>query len=80
MASEVLRGKALDIIAQRAKVTDEAGNEVDLQPPAGQDATAEAGEAVDDRDDGEAAGAGDAAVAAAQDRGQETEAAAQAAE
>ncbi len=80
VASEVLRGKALDIIAQRAKVTDEAGNEVDLQPPAGQDATAEAGEAGDNGDngdDGEAAGAG---AAAAQDQGQETEAAAQAAE
>ena len=34
VAAEVLRGKALDLIAQRAKVTDEAGQEVDLRPPA----------------------------------------------
>jgi len=34
VAAEVLRGKALDLIAQRAKVTDEAGHEVDLRPPA----------------------------------------------
>jgi trigger factor len=32
VASEVLRVKAMDIIAQRAKVTDADGNEVDLQP------------------------------------------------
>jgi trigger factor len=37
VASEVLRSKALDVIAQRAKVTDEAGREVDLQPSAVQD-------------------------------------------
>jgi trigger factor len=37
VASEVLRSKALDVIAQRAKVTDEAGRDVDLQPPADQD-------------------------------------------
>jgi trigger factor len=47
VASEVLRGKALDLIAQRAKVTDEAGRELDLQPPASEDATDEAGEAAD---------------------------------
>jgi trigger factor len=46
VASEVLRGKALDIIALRAKVTDEAGDEVDLEPPASQQADAEAGEAA----------------------------------
>ena len=34
VAYEVLRGKALDIIAQHTKVTDETGNEVDLQPRA----------------------------------------------
>jgi trigger factor len=34
IASEILRGKAIDIIAQRAKVTDEAGREVDIAPPA----------------------------------------------
>jgi len=37
VASEVLRGKSMDIIAQRAKVTDEAGNVVDMQPPAAED-------------------------------------------
>jgi trigger factor len=37
VASEVLRGKAMDIIAKRAKVTDEAGREVDLEPPAAED-------------------------------------------
>jgi trigger factor len=47
VASEVLRGKALDLIAQRAKVTDEAGRELDLKPPAGEDATDEAVEAAD---------------------------------
>src|SRR5437763_1474194 len=45
VASEVLRGKALDLIAQRAKVTDEADREVDLRPPASQDTVGEAGEA-----------------------------------
>jgi trigger factor len=39
VAAEVLRGKAIDLIAQRAKVTDEAGHEVDLRPPATEDAT-----------------------------------------
>jgi trigger factor len=47
VASEVLRGKALDLIAQRAKVTDEAGRELDLKPPASEDATDEAVEAAD---------------------------------
>jgi trigger factor len=46
VASEVLRVKAMDIIAQRAKVTDADGNEVDLQPPAAE--AAEAGEADGD--------------------------------
>ena len=44
VASEVLRVKAMDIIAQRAKVTDADGNDVDLQPPAAE--AAEAGEAA----------------------------------
>jgi trigger factor len=44
VASEVLRMKAMDIIAQRAKVTDEAGRDVDLTPPASED-SAEASEA-----------------------------------
>jgi trigger factor len=37
VAAEVLRAKALDIIAQRARVTDEAGNAVDLTPPQDED-------------------------------------------
>ena len=53
VASEVLRGKALDIIAQRAKVTDEAGNEIDLTPPA-----SEASEASEDSEDSEASQGG----------------------
>ncbi len=85
VASEVLRGKALDIIAQRAKVTDEAGNELDLTPPASEDAADEAGEAAG----AAAAGAGedpghdqdeDRDQDQGQDQGQETGAAAKAAE
>jgi len=53
VASEVLRGKALDLIAQRAKVTDEAGREVDLRPPASQDTVGEAGEAPVGQDQAE---------------------------
>jgi trigger factor len=34
VASEILRGKAIDIIAQRARVTDEAGRPVDIAPQA----------------------------------------------
>src|SRR5205807_2555946 len=34
VAGEVLRAKALDVIAQRARVTDEAGHEVDVKPQA----------------------------------------------
>jgi trigger factor len=53
VASEVIRGKAMDIIAQRAKITDEAGREVDLEPPASQhDAGDQAGETPSDDDDG----------------------------
>jgi len=72
VASEVLRGKALDVIAQRAKVTDEAGREVDLQPPAGQD------EAGQDEAGQEAAGQAAAAADQDQDQDQDAEAAAQA--
>jgi trigger factor len=89
VASEVLRGKALDIIARRAKVTDEAGREVDLQPPAGQDEAdqdeADQDEADQDEADQEGAdqdAAGQAAAATGQDQDQDedqdTEAAAQA--
>ncbi|HEY3957007.1 MAG TPA: trigger factor [Streptosporangiaceae bacterium] len=49
VASEVLRVKAMDIIAQRAKVTDADGNEVDLEPPA-------AAGSEDAADDGEQPG------------------------
>lgn len=71
VASEVLRGKALDIIAQRAKVTDEAGREVDVEPPASQDASQDA--------DAEA-GETEAAPGDGHDHDHETEAAAQAAD
>jgi trigger factor len=78
VASEVLRGKALDLIAQRAKVTDEAGRELDLKLPASEDATDEAGEAADpglaaDEDEDQDPDQG-------QGQDQETEAAAKAAE
>jgi trigger factor len=73
VASEVLRGKALDTIAQRAKVTDEAGREVDLRSLAGQDETDQ-----DETDQGEAdqegpgqEAAGEAAAAAGQDQDQD---------
>jgi trigger factor len=40
VASEILRGKAIDIITRRAKVTDEAGHEVEIpQPPAAAEET-----------------------------------------
>jgi trigger factor len=85
VASEVLRGKALDIIAQRAKVTDEAGREVDLRPPAGQDAADQdaADEDAADPDKAGQEGAADEAAAAAgqdqdQDEDQDAEAASQA--
>jgi trigger factor len=48
LASEVLRGKAMDIIAQRATVTDEAGNTVDLEPPARPDDESSAEPSEDD--------------------------------
>jgi trigger factor len=55
VAAEVMRGKALDIIAQRAKVTDEAGREVDLQPAASLDEADEADDAGDAGDIAQAA-------------------------
>jgi trigger factor len=54
VASEVLRGKAMDIIAMRAKVTDEAGNEVAIEPPAIEASAAE--DSADDQAGDEAAG------------------------
>ncbi len=62
LASELLRVKAMDIIAQRAKVTDADGNEVDLQPPA--DQASEAGDdAGEDAGDGEEPAGGEAETA-----------------
>jgi trigger factor len=49
VAADVMRSKAMDIIARRAKVTDEAGNAISLEPPA-----APADEAASD-DDSDAA-------------------------
>jgi trigger factor len=37
VVADVLRGKALSLIAERAKITDESGREVDLKELAGQD-------------------------------------------
>jgi trigger factor len=50
VAADVMRSKAMDIIARRAKVTDEAGNAVSLEPP-----VAAADDAASD-DDSDAAG------------------------
>jgi trigger factor len=61
VAADVLRGKALTLIAERANVTDEAGRPVDIKA-----AVAEAGETVDvtdtgqDADDDDASDVGDA--------------------
>jgi trigger factor len=58
-AADVLRSKALTLIAERAKVTDEAGRDVDIK------AAAEEAEDAADADDGDADGpaAGDDAEA-----------------
>ncbi len=45
--TEVLRGKALTLITERATVTDEAGQPVDVSAPLQPDETAETGEAAD---------------------------------
>jgi trigger factor len=71
VAGDVLRGKALRLIAERASVTDESGRVVDLKAVAretdGQDA--------DGRDaDGEAAGEGAAGTASGAGAGEEAEA------
>jgi trigger factor len=52
VAADVLRGNALTVLAERARVTDEAGRPVDVRAATG--ASAEAGEAGDE---GEAGGA-----------------------
>jgi len=75
VASEVLRAKAVDIIAQRATVKDEAGREVDLQPPASQ---ADEGQAETDEAQADEAQAADAAGETSQD--QETAVVAEAAD
>ena len=51
VASEVLRGKALDVIAQRAKVTDEAGQDEADQDEADQEAAGQAAAAADQDQD-----------------------------
>ena len=48
VAADVMRSKAMDIIARRAKVTDEAGREVSLDPPASEAATADAADTGED--------------------------------
>jgi trigger factor len=64
VAADVLRGKALTLLAERAKITDEAGHEVDLTPAAEEtpDEAEDAAEEVPDE-------AEDAAEAAADDDG-----------
>ena len=51
--TEVLRSKALDVLAERAAVTDESGREVDLKAPAGdqEDQEAVAGTAAEGADE-----------------------------
>jgi trigger factor len=54
-AAEVLRGKAMNLIAERVKVTDESGHEVDIKAALGApvaDAEA-AGDAIAAEDDAE---------------------------
>jgi trigger factor len=63
VAADVLRGKALTLIAERAAVTDEAGRPVDVKAAAA-DADAEAGEPASD------AGTGDVADDAPEDAGE----------
>ena len=54
VAADVLRGKALTLLAERAKVTDESGHEVDLTPAAEEasdEAEDAAGEVSDEAED-----------------------------
>ncbi|MBV9208454.1 MAG: trigger factor [Actinobacteria bacterium] len=70
-AAEVLRAKAMNLIAEQVKVTDKSGHEVDikgalnapLQPAGAAAATAEDAAGADEAGDADAAGAGDAAAA-----------------
>jgi FKBP-type peptidyl-prolyl cis-trans isomerase (trigger factor) len=68
-AGEVLRAKALNVIAERVKVTDQSGHEIDVQAalnaPVGAADAAESAAGADD--DGSAAGADDAGSAAGAD-------------
>jgi trigger factor len=50
VAADVMRSKAMDIIARRAKVADEAGNVISLEPPA-VEADASAGDEGDSGED-----------------------------
>jgi len=65
-AAEVLRGKAMNVIAERVKVTDEAGNPVDVAAALNTPMTA-AGEGADEDAAGEAADEDAAAEAADED-------------
>jgi trigger factor len=60
VAADVLRGKALTLLAERAKITDEAGHDVDLTPAA-EEAPDEADDAAEEVS-GEAEDATEAAV------------------
>jgi trigger factor len=73
-AADVLRSKALTLIAERAKVTDEAGHDVDVKAALGE-AEADDGEAEADDGEAEAEDAADAAAEPGSDAGQDPEAA-----
>ena len=57
VAADVLRGKALTLLAERATVTDEAGRPVDIEAAAA-DPEAEAGEEADEAEEPDEAGEG----------------------
>jgi trigger factor len=65
VAADVLRGKALTLLAERAKVTDESGREVDIKPAdaeAAEEISAEEVSAEDDDDAGPATADADASA------------------
>jgi trigger factor len=65
VVADVLRSKALGLIAERAKVTDETGREVDISEAARQDAaeTSESGDTGESGGTGGSGGPGEAAAA-----------------
>jgi trigger factor len=75
VAADVLRGKALTLLAERAKITDEAGHDVDLTPAAEEapdeadDAAEEAPDEADDAAEEVSDEAEDATEAAVDDDG-----------